>query len=103
MQINAFDVHLFWLVPLYIGGVCVFCWPSEKKRMRVKIKIKPRYPDQAEGAERGAVPRPATGPLTQGLVGTGAAAYWVSSRWVRCCSGLGAAQGWGEGSVKSRF
>lgn len=66
MQINAFDVHLFWRVPLYIGGVCVFCWPSEKKRMRVEIKIKLRYPDQAEGRSGGS---PTANPLTPGLVG----------------------------------
>lgn len=44
VQIHAFDVHLFWLVPLYVGGVCISCWPSEKKR-----KIKPRLLNQAEG------------------------------------------------------
>ena len=40
MQINAFDVHLFWLVPFYIGGVCVFCWPSEKNESENKNKTK---------------------------------------------------------------
>lgn len=96
MQINAFDVHLFWLVPLSIGGVWAFCGPPKEKH-------------ESENKNKTKISRMGRG----WSWGSPTAHHHPSDRagghWGRCLLGLQpegllrGVVGWEAGSVNSRF
>lgn len=96
MQISAFDVHLFGLVLLYIGGVCIFRWSSEKNESENKNKIK------ISGPGRGAEPRQShyrPHPSDKGSWAPGCRQMSLQPLGFLCR----VARGWKVGLVKQRF